>query len=87
MIYYLYMSKHRILILTGLWIMILPFLGFPRGLKNALFIITGSSLILLAYAFKRRKRIQRLKKNEERVMSNQEEPVEYGIPTDTEESL
>ncbi len=67
--------------------MILPFLGFPRGLKNALFIITGSSLILLAYAFKRRKRIQRLKKNEERVQSIQEESIEDGSSTDIEESL
>lgn len=67
------MSKHRILVFTGLWIMILPFLGFPRGLKNTLFVITGSALILLAYAFKRRRRIQRLRKNEERIQTTSEE--------------
>lgn len=79
------MSKHRILVLTGLWIMILPFLGFPRGFKNTLFIITGLILILLAYTIKRRKRIQRLRKSEERKETYQDNP-EDGTEENTEDS-
>ncbi len=85
------MSKHRILVFTGLWVMILPFLGFPRGFKNILFVLTGLLLIFFAYVFKRRKRIQRIRKSEERVLANQEQDSAQNedsedVPTENEEA-
>lgn len=50
------MSKTRWVFILGIWVMILPFLGFPRVWKNTLFVITGLGLIYLAYLLRREKR-------------------------------
>ena len=43
------MSKLRIIFSLSVWITILPYLGFPIGLKNTLFSLTGLVLILFSY--------------------------------------
>jgi hypothetical protein len=43
------MRKEKTLFLIGLWVMILPFLGFPNNWRRILFFITGLALIYLAY--------------------------------------
>ena len=50
------MSRQRIIFLLGIWVAILPFLGFPRSWKNILFVITGLGLIYLAYLLRRERR-------------------------------
>lgn len=45
------MRKEKTLFLLGLWVIILPFLGFPNSWRKALFIITGIAVIYLAYLF------------------------------------
>ena len=35
----------------ALWVIVLPFLGFPYNWKVVLFVITGISLLYLAYLF------------------------------------
>jgi hypothetical protein len=45
------MKKARTLLLLGIWVAILPYLGFPYSWKNILFTITGLFLIFLAYSF------------------------------------
>jgi len=45
------MKKARILLTLGVWIAILPYLGFPYSWKNILFSLTGLVLIFLAYRF------------------------------------
>ncbi len=39
-------TKEKIVICLGVWIIVLPFLGFPESWKSVLFVLTG---IVLAY--------------------------------------
>ncbi len=41
------MLQARILFTIGLWVAILPFLGFPKNIKNILFILTGLFIIYI----------------------------------------
>ncbi|MES2930190.1 MAG: hypothetical protein V4665_00180 [Patescibacteria group bacterium] len=45
------MRKERTVFIVGLWVIILPFLGFPTSWRKALFVITGFALIYLSYRF------------------------------------
>jgi hypothetical protein len=45
------MRKEKTLFIIGLWIAILPFLGFPSSWRKILFLITGISIMYLAYLF------------------------------------
>lgn len=45
------MRKEKTLFIIGLWVIVLPFLGFPKMWKNILFLITGLAIIYLAYLF------------------------------------
>jgi len=43
------MRKARIFLMLGIWVAILPYLGFPYSWKNILFTISGLILIYLSY--------------------------------------
>lgn len=43
------MSKLKIIFVLGIWVAILPYLGFPLSLKNVFFSITGLGIIYLCY--------------------------------------
>lgn len=43
------MTKQRLLFLIGIWIAILPFLGFPRMIKDVFFLMTGLGVMLMSY--------------------------------------
>lgn len=45
------MLKERKLFLIGVWVAILPFLGFYESWRKILFVITGIGIIYLAYSF------------------------------------
>jgi len=45
------MRKEKTLFILGLWIMIVPFLGFPNSFRKALFVLTGFSIVYLSYLF------------------------------------
>lgn len=45
------MRKERTLFVIGVWVAVLPFLGFPNSWREVLFLITGLILICLAYLF------------------------------------
>lgn len=45
------MRKEKTLFIIGLWVMILPFLGFPNSWRKTLFFITGLAIMYLAYLF------------------------------------
>lgn len=40
------MSKYTILIVLGIWIIILPFLGFPGFWKTLLFVVSGLGVVI-----------------------------------------
>lgn len=43
------MSKPKRFLTIGVWVAILPFLGFPIIIKNILFVLTGLLIIYLSY--------------------------------------
>lgn len=45
------MRKEKTLFIIGLWVIILPFLGFSNSVRKILFFITGLAIIYLAYLF------------------------------------
>lgn len=45
------MRKEKTLFIVGIWVMVLPFLGFPNFWRQILLFITGLSLTYLAYLF------------------------------------
>jgi archaellum biogenesis protein FlaJ (TadC family) len=45
------MIKARILLALGVWMTILPYLGFPNSWKDVLTTLSGLGLILLSYLF------------------------------------
>lgn len=44
------MRKAYILLIFGIWVVILPYLGFPYSWKDSLFTFSGLGLIYLSYA-------------------------------------
>jgi len=45
------MRKEKTLLIIGVWVSILSFLGFPIFWRKILFLITGLAIIYLAYLF------------------------------------
>lgn len=45
------MRKEKTLFIIGLWVIILPFLGFPNNWRKILFVLTGLAVMYLAYLF------------------------------------
>jgi hypothetical protein len=43
------MRKEKTLFIIGLWVMVLPFLGFPNFWRKLFFIITGFFIMYIAY--------------------------------------
>lgn len=43
------MRKARILLFLGIWVTILPYLGFPYSWKETLFTLSGLGLIYVSY--------------------------------------
>lgn len=44
-----FMRKAKILLGLGIWVMVLPYLGFPQFYKNILFFLSGVGLVYLSY--------------------------------------
>ena len=63
------MKKERTLLGMGIWIAVLPFLGFPNTWRKILFVISGLVLIYLATAFR-----QEYKKRSVKHMENNMHP-------------
>jgi membrane protein implicated in regulation of membrane protease activity len=80
------MKKARILLALGIWVAILPYLGFPNYWKSILFTITGLYLILLAYDLYRENK-KKLNKSEEKVFDNFLENKDFNEnPINTDEN-
>lgn len=45
------MRKERALLIIGLWVMLLPFSGFPSLWRTFLFAFTGLTIIYIGYLF------------------------------------
>ncbi|MFA6397343.1 MAG: hypothetical protein WDK96_00660 [Candidatus Paceibacterota bacterium] len=58
------MSKQKIILILGFWILILPFLGLTTSWKKFFLMITGISLMYLAYLIHKEKLTLMPKKEE-----------------------
>lgn len=70
--------RYIVLVFLGAWNMLLPVLGFPRNIKNWLFVVTGLLVALCAYyayvgSFNRLLQLRRSVVNPEPVLHDQEE--------------
>jgi len=45
------MRKIRVLFILGVWVAVLPYLGFPQFYKNILFFLSGVSVIYFSYVW------------------------------------
>lgn len=62
------MRKERTLFFIGIWVAILPYLGFYESWRKVLLIITGLSVVYLAYLFYLEAKV-RMNKDENRIKS------------------
>ena len=58
------MSKAYIFLVVGIWVAILPYLGFPYSWKNTLFTLSGLGLIYFSYTLYNESKIKEVKKEE-----------------------
>ena len=47
------MRKARILLILGIWVTLIPYLGFPYSWKDVLTTLSGLALIIFSYIFYR----------------------------------
>ena len=50
------MRRARILLILGIWVAILPYLGFPYSWKEVLFTLSGLGLVYLSYMLYRERK-------------------------------
>ena len=62
------MQKARILLFLGIWIVVLPYLGFPYSWKDVFTILSGLGLIYLSYKLYKESKVKEGK--EERTFDN-----------------
>jgi len=69
------MRKEKTLFLLGVWVMILPYLGFPSNWRKVLFLITGLAIVYLAYLFylETRTRLSKIIKQDKNFVDSIEE--------------
>ncbi len=50
------MRKIRLLLVLGIWVAVLPYLGFPYSWKDILFLVSGLSLVYISFILYREKK-------------------------------
>ena len=87
------MRKVRILLVLGIWVAILPYLGFPYSWKDILTTLSGLGLIWVSFLLYKESKIKEIKK--EKIFDNfrensdfikNESQNEIKTITDTQES-
>ena len=56
------MKKERIFLFLGIWVAILPYLGFPSSWKDILSTLSGLALIYLSYVLYNESKTKEIKK-------------------------
>ncbi|MEK7539542.1 MAG: hypothetical protein AAB595_02815 [Patescibacteria group bacterium] len=62
------MSKVRILLILGIWVAVLPYLGFPYSLKNILTTLSGLGFIYVSFLLYKESWVKKVK--EEKTFNN-----------------
>ena len=69
------MKRARILLILGIWVAILPYLGFPYSWKEVLFTLSGLGLVYLSYMLYRERKKE---ENPEEAFDNFRENSDFG---------
>ncbi len=69
------MRRERILLILGIWVAILPYLGFPYSWKNILFTISGLVLVFYSYEIHKENKVKQLRKQKSDNFNQNEMPV------------
>ncbi|OGJ03770.1 hypothetical protein A3G06_02560 [Candidatus Nomurabacteria bacterium RIFCSPLOWO2_12_FULL_46_14] len=77
------MSRIKTLFVLGIWIAILPYLGFPSSWKNILITLSGLGLAFLSYLIRREERIVK----KEKTFDNFSENGNFKEETSAEEKI
>ena len=64
------MNKVRALLFLGVWIAVLPYLGFPASWKAVLTTLSGVGLIFVSFMFYKESRIKKIAENKEKTFDN-----------------
>ena len=64
------MNKVRALLFLGVWIAVLPYLGFPASWKAVLTTLSGVGLIFVSFMFYKESRIKKTAENKEKTFDN-----------------
>lgn len=70
------MRRARILLMFGIWVAILPYLGFPYSWKNILFSLSGLGLVYLSYVLYKE---SKTKKTEKKTFDNFSENHDFDL--------
>ncbi len=62
------MIRIKRLLILGIWVAVLPYLGFPYNVKNIFFTVTG--LALIYFSFTLRREVKEVEKMEEKKFDN-----------------
>lgn len=57
------MKKARIFLIISIWVMVLPYLGFPYFWKNLLFTVTGLVLAYSSYLLYKEAKVEKIEGN------------------------
>lgn len=70
------MRKEKTIFIIGLWLIVLPFLGFPGSWKTVILVLTGIALVYLGYLFymEAKERLAKIENQTESFIDNIEEP-------------
>ncbi|HEU0085834.1 MAG TPA: hypothetical protein VFQ59_02645 [Candidatus Paceibacterota bacterium] len=69
------MSKTKIILGMGIWVALLPYLGFPQMVKSLLFTLSGLAIVLYAYLIHRDSK--KVDEKEESAYENFSENVDF----------
>jgi hypothetical protein len=69
------MNKVKAVFVLGIWVAILPYLGFPYSLKNILYSITG--LVLMYSSFVMYRDFKKISKMKEKTFDNFSENKDF----------
>lgn len=76
-------TKNRTILILGIFIALMPFLGFPYPYEEGLYIVTGLSVATLSYLLARHKRVNR----KSSIRKSQKKEIVDSIPFVEEESV
>lgn len=70
------MRRARILLMFGIWVAILPYLGFPYSWKNILFTLSGLGLVYSSFVLYKE---SKTKKTKEKTFDNFSENHDFDL--------